>query len=486
MKIGVQILAYNCHKTFEELINPWVKLKENYDLKIWVGSGQFKQYAELEDKNLNGPTIGLLDHLLQENKIDYLFQPNPDNLLEDFSTRDKCVSWLKENDIDLMIQVDADEFYTESEALNVIKFIESNPEPSVYDIQLQNKIGDNKFKDWSRFVAAWVKRHGGISHYYFDCHWSFQEGEYRKVSSIIIPKEVANPIHYTWTNKDNTTGPSHIKLKVDYQNKIYGDGCGYEWNEGLQTIVQKGEDYNLINLIFSTARRYDLFSITLNSLMQHNPTLNRLINKVYVLDDRSSWEDRKKMEKDLLNYFPSKVTTLAFNNDKPFGYIDKLNFIKYLKEEAEYFLFIEDDWESIRPLNLEQHISFLRANKEIDLINFGERWELTQGMLEVEDLSDEWKRAIMESPINEIYFKNPYPYGYNHCEGVENGAVMWRIVSINNFSLNPGLFRTHCFDEEFDKKKGFEFHYGKKSNLKQIFTRLPIVNHIGYSHSLSN
>ena len=54
MKIGIQILAYNCADTFEKLIKPWVKLKSKYDIKIWVGSGQFKLYNEMGCENLNG------------------------------------------------------------------------------------------------------------------------------------------------------------------------------------------------------------------------------------------------------------------------------------------------------------------------------------------------------------------------------------------------------------------------------------------------
>ena len=41
MKIGIQILAYNCEPTFEKLIKPWIDVKDEYDIKIWVGSGQF-------------------------------------------------------------------------------------------------------------------------------------------------------------------------------------------------------------------------------------------------------------------------------------------------------------------------------------------------------------------------------------------------------------------------------------------------------------
>ena len=66
MKIGIQILAYNCESTFEKLIEPWVKLKEQYDIKIWVGSGQFKIYNDMGCENLNGPTIKLLGKLFKK------------------------------------------------------------------------------------------------------------------------------------------------------------------------------------------------------------------------------------------------------------------------------------------------------------------------------------------------------------------------------------------------------------------------------------
>ena len=128
MKIGIQLITYNSEKTLEKLIAPWLKLKDRYDLKIWVGSGQFKIYQEMGCENLNGPTIQLLKSMLGEGKIDYLFQPDPDNLLGDHTTRDKCIPWMREQDIDLMIQVDSDEFYTEEEVVNYIKFVEENPD----------------------------------------------------------------------------------------------------------------------------------------------------------------------------------------------------------------------------------------------------------------------------------------------------------------------------------------------------------------------
>ena len=250
MKIGIQIVAYNCADKFEELISPWVKLKNKYDIKIWVGSGQFKIYHDMGCENMNGPTIELLKNMLDKGSIDCLFQPSPDNLLGDHTTRDKCVPWMKENDIDLMVQLDADEFYTDKEVENYLEFIKENPQYDTYNTVFKNMVGDgSQYENWARFSAAWIKRHGGISHYYFDAHWSFggEDGnniEYRnhRLKNKTIPRELCNPKHYTWTNNLNTAGPSHIKDKMAYQQKYYGgEGCGWKWDEEKQSVVVNDE-----------------------------------------------------------------------------------------------------------------------------------------------------------------------------------------------------------------------------------------------------
>ena len=253
MKIGIQILAYNCVETFEKLIEPWIKLKGKYNIKIWVGSGQFKIYHDMGCKNLNGPTIKLLKKLLNEGKIDYIFQPNPNNLLGDHSTRDKCIPWMKENDIDLMTQLDSDEFYTEEEVSNYFKFVEDNPNYNYLTI-FNNLTGDgSKNYNWPKHTSWWVKRFGGISHYYYDAHWSYagennsemKRGseygniEYRWPDSLTIPKELVHPNHYTWTDNKNIGGPSHVKEKIEYQKRYYNDGeCGWRWDEKAKKVIK--------------------------------------------------------------------------------------------------------------------------------------------------------------------------------------------------------------------------------------------------------
>ena len=165
---------------------------------------------------------------------------NNDNLLKDHEMRNKCIPWMVKNDIDLMIQVDADEFYSTREANNLIQFITDNSEHTIYNTIFKNVVGDGEIEDWSRFSAGWIKKHGGIKEYYFDMHWWFNDDfDYRKQGVIEIPKELVNPYHYTWTNDMNTTGPGSISAKIEYQNKIYPEGCGWEIDSNTKKIIKK-------------------------------------------------------------------------------------------------------------------------------------------------------------------------------------------------------------------------------------------------------
>lgn len=254
MKIGIQCLAYNCAESFSEFIEPWLKLKETHDVKLWVASGQFKIYKEMGCEDKNGPTLELFKTEYKD-KIDYLWIPEPDNLLSDHETRHQSIAYMKEQDIDIMIQLDADEFYTWEEVQNFIKFIEENPQFDTYNTVFRNLVGDGtQYEEWNRFSAGWIKRFGGIYKYYWDAHWCFADKgdgsgkdlEYRHppVKNVVIPKEMVWPLHYTWTSNQNKTGPSHVKEKIEYQKKYYGgQGCGWKWDEETQSVGLNEENW---------------------------------------------------------------------------------------------------------------------------------------------------------------------------------------------------------------------------------------------------
>lgn len=481
MKIGIQILAYNCEETIDDVINPWLILKENYEVKIWVASGQFKIYKDLGYENKNQKTLEKLNQKIKIGDIDFLFVPDENNLLSDHETRHQSISYFVENDIDLMIQVDSDEFYTKEEVLNFINFIESNPKYTIYNTVFRNIVGDNNgYVDFIRFSAGKIKRYGGIGEYYLDAHWSFygennpdkkmgvpQNIEYRWVESVNIPKELVNPIHDSWSTNRRGSYSSDIKGKIEYQNRYYETGSSFVWDEYSNSVRNKNSN-SKINIVFSTSNRFNAFKKTLDSLMKYNPNISHYTNKVYVLDDKSKWEERKEMERILMKHFnPLKITTLTFNGVNDWDWTEKLNFIKHLNEGSDYLLFLEDDWESICSLDIEQHLSFLDHNQNVDLITFSEWWHL-QNDMDIDDYS-----------VDDTYWVNPYPKSFKHTHKVENGLYHWHIVTVPNFSFNPSLVRNNVFLGEFSDIKASEYEYGLKHNFIQFFTKNAKFKHIG-------
>tara|TARA_R100000152_G_C6781219_1_gene215254 strand:- start:3194 stop:5914 length:2721 start_codon:yes stop_codon:yes gene_type:complete len=235
VKIGVQIMAYNCAEAFPRLFEPWVKLKDELNLDFWVHSRQFKIYEEMGVEDSNSETLSMFQNDYS-NIIDYLSVP--EEALSDHESRSLHIDYCKEKDIDLIFMLDADEFYTEQQIRDTINFVKNNAESDWYAIQLKNYVGDDgDWEDFSPVRLIWTKRHGGIKEYYWDNHFCYEDREeYRLKKNTKVPKEIAFPDHYTWTNSKNTCGPNSIKDKIEYQKKFYNGECGFRWNEKDQTI----------------------------------------------------------------------------------------------------------------------------------------------------------------------------------------------------------------------------------------------------------
>ena len=235
VKIGVQIMAYNCAEAFPKLFEPWVKLKDELNLDFWVHSRQFKIYEEMGVEDANSETLSILRNDYS-GIIDYLSVPK--EALSDHESRSLHIDYCREKDIDLIFMLDADEFYTEEQIRDTVNFVKSNPEFDWYAIQLKNYVGDDgDWEDFSPPRIIWMKRHNSVKEYYWDNNFVYgDEEEYRLKSNTKISKDIAFPDHYTWTNSKNTCGPSHIKDKIEYQKRFYSGECGYKWNKEKQTV----------------------------------------------------------------------------------------------------------------------------------------------------------------------------------------------------------------------------------------------------------
>jgi hypothetical protein len=121
-----------------------------------------------------------------------------------------------------------------------------------------------------------------------------------------------------------------------------------------------------------------------------------MFNEVWVLDDRSTSEERYKMELYLDALFGEKAHMITFNGNGQFDYVDKFNMIKHLMGPSEFVFLLEDDWESVRPLDLGKHINYLKKHSAFDQIMFSQVFDIQ---------TDEIKA---ETSLNEYYWKNPF------------------------------------------------------------------------------
>ena len=244
MKIGILLTAYNCAKYIDKCLEPWLKLKDEFDFVIACNSGMFKDYLELGIPEKNTETI----QKLVSKKLDCLTLISGKNLIDEDHSRDISLDFLnggrfgRGTKCDLLIVIDGDEVFTEENIRNILDFVMKNPDHDGYKINFKNHtIREGLFTyDYEHDRIFWMNRHGGIKRFFFDNNFEYSDHYYGKSTykysdSVTIPKSVAYVDHYSWLSDDPRT-----KDKILYQNKRYhginyeipeGQRCGFEWDD---------------------------------------------------------------------------------------------------------------------------------------------------------------------------------------------------------------------------------------------------------------
>jgi hypothetical protein len=234
MKVGVIFAVYNCSDYVEKCVSPWFKLKENHDIITTVTSGRFKDYIELGIPNKNTET---LQKLVQWN-FDFLSITHGERLLDEDSSRNLCLNFLKPFNCDLIWLVDGDEFYTELQIESILEYIKNTPDKEAYSIWLKNyTIKYPLFTNWKRPSIYRNRLYGGISRFYFDSYFMYND-EIHGIKDVLveeIPKSTAFVEHYTWLETEAT------KDKIHYQNMRY-TGIQNENPEGCRCSFEFDED----------------------------------------------------------------------------------------------------------------------------------------------------------------------------------------------------------------------------------------------------
>lgn len=251
-------------------------------------------------------------------------------------------------------------------------------------------------------------------------------------------------------------------------NKVYSNQI-----EGLSlidNIVKWGDNYTskiLPTLIFSTGRRLDYLTQTLNSIFEKNPGFDKLFKKVWVLDDRSSFVERYEMDKILNAYFGDNYNTIQFNSNENFYFVEKFKMIKNLITPQDIVFFMEDDWFCNSKINLSYHIDNLN-NSDWTQIAFADPF----------DIQDE---EIQKSfSIDNDYWYNPYPKPFKHPVKWDGNICYWNLGTINNWTNNPSIIKGEVFFRtEFKNIKNFEWDFAMNLNGKQVFTKEALFRHFG-------
>jgi hypothetical protein len=245
----------------------------------------------------------------------------------------------------------------------------------------------------------------------------------------------------------------------------------------MQDLLNNNDSKNNIILIISCGKRFKTFKKTLDKLYKYNPQINNDIKKCWILDDRSSAEDKKEIDITLKKYFLDNYNTIHFNSDKKHYYINKLNFISKISNSNDIVFFLEDDWECSRPLELDKHINILKNNDVDSICLTGQKHIQPKNILNSEQKYKE-------------YWKNPWPNTFRHVISYEPNQTYiykWVEVLMKNWSNNPNLTKAKIYHQGFFEynshyEVGFADKFGSKIN--QYFSNDLYFHHIGNDNSL--
>lgn len=216
MNIGILYCGYNQLDNIQQTLDFWNNLKiPGYNFIVGVVSVPFEEYKDIEHHVDN--SIDYINKTVKNNLREIITEPK---FIKEKTARTICFERLSKYGIDLLWQVDSDEFYTLDNIKSILSFIEKD-NSIVFSINFKNYIFDGKHY-LDDFCPPKINKLTGLNILGFvDDNQVFYKN-YGVLPSKPIPKDIAFVKHLTWMNKDG-------KKKVEYQLKHFGD-CSYKWN----------------------------------------------------------------------------------------------------------------------------------------------------------------------------------------------------------------------------------------------------------------
>ena len=261
MKIGLIYSAYDSERYLKESLESWLNLKNNsqHEIIIAASDGIWEKYQEIGLDEIHDKS---LDILLESN-VDFLYKNRSPYVISEEESRTTLLRFLNYHNCDLLWMVDGDEVFTTQDILNIIEYIESNPQVECFRVNYKNFTIRNPLF-LNDFVKATIYRgniRGGLTKFIFDNDAVYSDGAVPDtMNTHLIPRSVVFPKHYTWLEDDD-----RIPKKIQHQEHKYiwsgqkGSRCQYRmagdklkfnenfWNNrGLQFPIlrQEGSIYS--------------------------------------------------------------------------------------------------------------------------------------------------------------------------------------------------------------------------------------------------
>jgi GR25 family glycosyltransferase involved in LPS biosynthesis len=244
-------------------------------------------------------------------------------------------------------------------------------------------------------------------------------------------------------------------------------------NHHERAIITVSLPYNIslqgseITITFTTCKRYDLFTRTMNSFLTCVLDIEKYVSEIIVIDDNSSEEDVKAMK---YNY---PFIRLIQKGEEDKGHPRSMN-ILISEVKTRYQFHVEDDWEF-----------FEKRNYCYELLDVIKTNSYGQVLVNVDYTEDQ----MTANTIGGSLYKNSH-FVHNYYKGDELVENNKKLQMPNNFywphfSFRVGLTDTNVYKTvgKFNEKSNhFEMEYANRyveNNYKTAFLAGIYCTHIG-------
>lgn len=242
-KYGILFCGYNSEQYVEKSLRNFIG-RDNF-----IISAVSVPFLEYREQNIQeDSTTKILQEYLDKRLIHNLVKfPK---YIKEHEARNLALKYLKQQKVDYVFLVDADEDYQKEEIDKICEFVEKDSENLWWRICLKNFVFDKETYLEEPFSPPRIfkvnSEEYSLSEMVWDNDFAFikkSTGElinYLYVKNSIVPQDLVWVDHFTWMSDETS------KRKVAYQQSHFGAGiCSYKWDYEKDCLTFN-EDYFIL------------------------------------------------------------------------------------------------------------------------------------------------------------------------------------------------------------------------------------------------